>query len=710
MALSQLNSRAPTMTPDIGTALIVACDARVQIVRLRMFSSVLEQAGYDVRILGSSDALGAQPRRVGGIKVQPDDLDLAVVGAGDADLIFALDPRALLIARNAAARARERGVQTRVGYDLWASPVPGSGAADREAAAMADLAFATAASLPLARDGRWPTSLGGVPVVYPAPLELAASQTVVAQLRKALGTRRTPSLGIFLAQEVPRELRRSIASLARTLPEVGAVVVGAAPDVKWLTRWDAVRPWRLKSLPLPDPDDTPGVVSELDIIVCPSAWNAVLPPSAAAIACVAADKHLVASPAVAEELGVEVGVAGTTVDDVATAVRDSIALFAARRDGERLPKRCRRRFTYDRQLEVLRGLVGGRHERKLGIGPRNGNGQAWAWAQALRGRLPSLPVEVFAAEYTSGRIVMEHQTDVSIALDDWKRREWQLWWAHRLRTQFTHLLIEQGLTGCGLLNGSAFFQDVPPLLRGGLRVGLVFRGSDIRDPAEHAKREPWSPFADADDPLTARLQGRGEKARRALPTLDVPKFVTTLDLLDDVPDATWLPQVLDLQEWRAGPAILEKSRPVVLHAPSSAMKGSQWVDAACDPLHEAGVINYQRLHEVPFAEMPARLRAADIVIDQLALGSYGVLALQAMACERLVIGHVSDHVRSRLGAPIPVLEAEPPKLRSVLEEALAAREWARAFARSGREYVCRFHAGAESAERLDRYLVAQPPG
>ncbi|MGI8574481.1 MAG: hypothetical protein ACR2MA_03885 [Egibacteraceae bacterium] len=366
----------------------------------------------------------------------------------------------------------------------------------------------------------------------------------------------------------------------------------------------------------------------------------------------------------------------------------------------------RSRFGYRRQVEALRahGLAG--EGSKLAIGPRNGNGQAWAWAQALRHHA-GLPVEVFTAEYSSGRLAMTHRTDVSIPLKDWKRREWQIWWAHRLQTQFSHVLIEQGLTACGWLNGKGFFDDLPAMLNSGMKVGLVFRGSEIRDPAGHAARERWSPFQDPNDPLTAELQSRFARVRREVDRCDVPKVVTTMDLLDDVPGAIWLPHVLDTQTWQPGPPILQRSRPVVLHAPSRTgqMKGSQWVDEACQPLHDAGVIEYRRLRGVPYAEMPSRIRAADIVIDQLALGSHGVLALQAMASERLVIGHVSGRVRSRLSDQIPVVEAEPPDVRGVLEDTLAARDHSRHLAASGREYVLRYHAGEESADRLQANLV-----
>lgn len=614
----------------------------------------------------------------------------------------ALDPLALAIARHAASQRRDHGLGTALWYDRSKSPAMGSSDDARELSAIGDVAIGTAASEPLAADDRWPDALRGrVPAIYSTPSELADADAMEPRL-KALVERGSGSrVGLFLPPRLtaPRLalLRHALKLMAPLCP----VVFGHHEHPSVARYGVQLIVWR-RVEPAPAEDELARLAARLAVIVCPSVWTGSSAPSAIAVGGAARGAGLVTSKSVANELPGATPVDAISAHALAAAVTDAMPSHeSATRD-----RTWRSRFSHRRQVEALRahGLAG--DGRKLAIGPRNGNGQAWAWAQALR-RRGALPVEVFTAEYPSGRLAMIHETDVSIPLDDWKRREWQIWWAHRLQAQFSHVLIEQGLTACGWLNGKGFFDDLPAMLDSGMKVGLVFRGSEIRDPAGHAAREHWSPFQDPDDPLTAELQSRFALARREVDRFDVPKFVTTMDLLDDVPGAVWLPQVLDTQAWRPGPPILQRARPVVLHAPSRTeqMKGSQWVDEACQPLHDAGVIEYRRLWGVPFAEMPERIRDADIVIDQLALGSYGVLALQAMASERLVIGHVSERVRSRLSDQIPVVEAEPPDVRRVLEDTLAARDHSRGLGASGREYVLRYHAGEESAARLQANLV-----
>src|SRR5690606_40172359 len=108
--------------------------------------------------------------------------------------------------------------------------------------------------------------------------------------------------------------------------------------------------------------------------------------------------------------------------------------------------------------------------------------------------------------------------------------------------------------------------------------------------------------------------------------------VSTPDLLLDAPRAVWLPVVVDPQRWRSENPVLTRARPVVVHVPSNPwLKGSDVVDAELTRLAERGVVDYRRVSGIASAEMPAVLAEADIVVDQLRMGLYGVAACEAMA-------------------------------------------------------------------------------
>jgi len=342
---------------------------------------------------------------------------------------------------------------------------------------------------------------------------------------------------------------------------------------------------------------------------------------------------------------------------------------------------------------------------RLGIGPRNMAGQAWAWARAVERWAGGVDTESFALERNSPLVF---PADLHIPAVSWKDLDWQFARVRQVFDRYTHLLLESGTGVFGTLNGGTFTSDLPALRAHGLSVAVVMHGSEARSPRLHRELEPWSPFVgDVLDPgLPA--QEVVDRLLWAVQAFDGPRFVSTLDLLDYVPDAAWLPVVIDPGLWRCDRGPLERARPVVVHAPShTVLKGSAHADAVGEELAARGVIEYRRLRDVPPADMPAALADADVVLDQFALGDYGVLACQAMAAGRVVVGHVADRVRKRLPAELPIVQATPADLRDVLLRIVEERDAARATAAEGVEFVRAYHDGRHAVAQLRPFLTGE---
>jgi glycosyltransferase involved in cell wall biosynthesis len=341
-------------------------------------------------------------------------------------------------------------------------------------------------------------------------------------------------------------------------------------------------------------------------------------------------------------------------------------------------------------------------KRRLGIGPANMAGQAWAWGRALEEAVPQVSVEVFSLKKNSPLVF---PTDRSIPAASWKSLDWQLGQVRHVLDQYTHVLLEAGQGAFGTLNGGLFFGDLPALEKAGIHTGLIFHGSELRNPREHRKLEAASPFADPQAEASVKQQEVVDRIMPHVRAFGGPVFVSTNDLLDHVPHAVWLPVVVDLARWTPGDEPLTRPRPVVLHVPSNgALKGSSAVDLVAQELDAEGLIEYRRLSSVPVDEMPAVVREADIVLDQFAIGDYGVLACEAMASGRVVVGHVADRVRHRIPSQLPIIEATSEDLRSVMRSICADRDRARAAAMQGVLYVTAFHSGSYSARVLLDFL------
>ena len=210
------------------------------------------------------------------------------------------------------------------------------------------------------------------------------------------------------------------------------------------------------------------------------------------------------------------------------------------------------------------------------VGPTNSAGQGYAWAPAGPDRCPgSAPSRSrCTARGSSGSPTTTAYRSRGSASRAGSAPRSSTSWAPTPTSWWSR---------CGRSSVRAASRTRPPTSRrcaeAGVNVGLLFHGSDIRLPSRHAKRERWSPFTPGDD-LTERLESQARRHAELVASLGLPVFVSTVDLLDDVPDAQWLPVAIDPTPWQqAARPLFAGERPVVVHVPSNAqLKGTDRID------------------------------------------------------------------------------------------------------------------------------------
>jgi len=353
--------------------------------------------------------------------------------------------------------------------------------------------------------------------------------------------------------------------------------------------------------------------------------------------------------------------------------------------------------------------VDGAADVVLAIGPANSAGQGWAWARAAERYLDRIDGRVHGHVVAIRNGRYDYPADELVDPADYRANAvWQLRELADARSRWTHVLLEAGRPILGGLVGRDFTGDAELLRAGGVEVGLVLHGSETRDPRRHRGRHEFSPFADPRAELTKKLQS---KVDLLLPRVHEfaaaggPVFVSTPDQLDDVPEATWLPVVVDPSAFPARDDLLTRARPLFVHAPSNPqLKGTAQVEAVLRPLAERQVIEFRLVTGLPPAEAAALIAEADVVVDQLLLGLYGVLACEALAGGRVVLGHLGDTLRRRVDLPVPIVEVTPRTLSEVVEQLLDERDAAREQAAQGPSFVRAVHDGRRSAAVLAPFL------
>ena len=178
------------------------------------------------------------------------------------------------------------------------------------------------------------------------------------------------------------------------------------------------------------------------------------------------------------------------------------------------------------------------------------------------------------------------------------------------------------------------------------------------------------------------------------------RIVGSYDALRWVPDAHVVPPGLDLRDY-VPVAADDRTRPVVLHAPSSRRrKGTEHVIAACEALD----VELDIVEGLPHDEARRHYERADIVVDQLNAGWYGIFALETMALGKPVLSFLRDEAvqetERALRVEVPVVGVTKETLRERVAELAASADERRRLGALSRVYVERVHDAEKGADRL----------
>jgi hypothetical protein len=178
------------------------------------------------------------------------------------------------------------------------------------------------------------------------------------------------------------------------------------------------------------------------------------------------------------------------------------------------------------------------------------------------------------------------------------------------------------------------------------------------------------------------------------------RVVGSYDAIRWVPDAEVIPPGIDLSHYPVTPG-RGRERPLVVHAPSErARKGTGHVEAACAELP----VDLEVVHGLTHDEAVEAYKRADIVVDQLNAGWYGLFAIEAMALGKPVVTFLRDEAVRRteeaFGVQVPIVSATKETLVAALRSLVEDPEERRRRGRASRAYVEAVHDDERIADRL----------
>lgn len=253
--------------------------------------------------------------------------------------------------------------------------------------------------------------------------------------------------------------------------------------------------------------------------------------------------------------------------------------------------------------------------------------------------------------------------------------------------------------------------DVRALRLAGRRVVVEFLGSDIRMPSiEQARNPDYVALPGEDDTLADRRMRRWSALTSGHAIVCDPALAAFAERR--FAQVHVVPFRIDARTIEPVPPDPEVRTPVIVHAPSNrAAKGTDAVRAAIELLRGRGAaLEYVEVHGASQAEAAAACRRADLVVDQLRMGSHGVFAVEAMCMAKPVLCNVLPEHVPAYPPGFPIVRATPATLADVIADWLQRPHERRELGLASRAYAERVHDVRAVARRLLEVYAALPGG
>lgn len=160
-----------------------------------------------------------------------------------------------------------------------------------------------------------------------------------------------------------------------------------------------------------------------------------------------------------------------------------------------------------------------------------------------------------------------------------------------------------------------------------------------------------------------------------------------------------IPQAIDIKKYSCKADTTKDTKDkklLIVHAPTSPLiKGSDYIIAAINELKQKYDFDFQLIRGMLHEEAKSIYSQADLIIDQLLIGSHGLLAVEAMAMGKPVICWISDFMKDKYPDNLPIISANPENIKTVLEGILINPNSLSDLGQKGRRYV-------ESQHNIDK--------
>ncbi|MEM5852890.1 MAG: glycosyltransferase [Candidatus Aenigmatarchaeota archaeon] len=181
-------------------------------------------------------------------------------------------------------------------------------------------------------------------------------------------------------------------------------------------------------------------------------------------------------------------------------------------------------------------------------------------------------------------------------------------------------------------------------------------------------------------------------------------IVSTPDLLDELPDAVWINNSIDIEKWKQDRKKIKEDETIkILHSASDRLvKGTVYIESAVEKLKKEGYnVKLLILENTPNIKVKEFLQHADISVDQLIIGWYGVFAIESMALGIPTCAYIRKDLEKHM-KNLPIVNVNPRNLYEKLRILVEDEKLREKLGRKSIKFVIENHDSIKNAKKIIR--------
>lgn len=238
--------------------------------------------------------------------------------------------------------------------------------------------------------------------------------------------------------------------------------------------------------------------------------------------------------------------------------------------------------------------------------------------------------------------------------------------------------------------------DIAALKLAGKKVYFHFRGSEVRLRGTQLEKNKFN-YVESAPHAFLRLDSDKNAFIEYVKSICDGVFVVDREVYEYVQGGKILPIMLDLEEWDYV-GLVNTEIPLIIHAPSDKdIKGTTDILAAVETLKAEGLkFEFTLVENLSIQEARKLYERADIIIDQLKMGWFGTLTVEAMALGKPVICYLREDLIDS-NEEIPIANANPSNIVQVLRRLIEDKNQRNKLSYLGRDYAIEHHCHIKSS-------------